>query len=50
MPIQLVKPRGVRFKNEAALFVIDGEASRISTITKDFHTNKKMDTIKLITI
>ena len=32
------------------LFVIDGEAERVSIITKDFQTNKKMDTVKLVTI
>ena len=32
------------------LFVIDGEAERVSTITKDFQTNKKMDTVRLVTL
>jgi len=32
------------------LFVIDGEAERVITITKDFQTNKKMDTVKLVTL
>ncbi len=32
------------------LFVINGEAERVSIITKDFQTNKKMDTVKLVTI
>jgi len=32
------------------LFVMDGEAERVSTITKDFQTNKKMDTVKLVTL
>src|SRR4030065_1204397 len=32
------------------LFVIDGEAERVSTITNDFQTNKKMDTVKLVTL
>ena len=32
------------------LFVIDGEAERVSTITKDFQRNKKMDTVKLVTL
>ena len=32
------------------LFVIDGEAERVSTITHDFQTNKKMDTVKLVTL
>jgi len=32
------------------LFVIDGEAERVATITNDFQTNKKMDTVKLVTI
>jgi len=32
------------------LFVIDGEAERVSTITNDFQTNKKIDTVKLVTL
>jgi CopG family nickel-responsive transcriptional regulator len=32
------------------LFVIDGDAERVSTITNDFQTNKKMDTVKLVTL
>jgi CopG family nickel-responsive transcriptional regulator len=32
------------------LFVIDGEAERVSTITNDFQRNKKMDTVKLVTL
>ena len=32
------------------LFLIDGEAERVSTITRDFQTNKKMDTVKLVTL
>ncbi len=32
------------------LFVIDGEAEKVSIITKDFQTNKKMDTVKLVTL
>ncbi len=32
------------------LFVINGDAERVSTITKDFQTNKKMDTVKLVTL
>ncbi len=32
------------------LFVMAGEAERVSTITKDFQTNKKMDTVKLVTL
>ena len=32
------------------LFVIDGEAERVSTITRDFQINKKMDTVKLVTL
>jgi len=32
------------------LFVIDGEADKVSTITRDFQTNKKMDTVKLVTL
>ncbi len=29
---------------------MDGEAERVSIITKDFQTNKKMDTVKLVTL
>jgi len=32
------------------LFVIHGDAEKISTITKDFQINKKMDTVKLVTL
>jgi len=32
------------------LFVIDGEAERVYTITKDFQTNKKMDNVKLVAL
>jgi len=32
------------------LFVIHGDAEKISAITKDFQTNKKMDTVKLVTL
>ena len=32
------------------LFVINGDADRVSTITKDFQVNKKMDTVKLVTL
>jgi CopG family nickel-responsive transcriptional regulator len=32
------------------LFVIDGDAERVSTITKDFQINKNMDTVKLVTL
>lgn len=32
------------------LFVINGEAERVSTITNDFQTNNKMDTVKLVTL
>jgi CopG family nickel-responsive transcriptional regulator len=32
------------------LFVINGEAEKVSIITKDFQTNKKMDTVKLVTL
>ncbi len=31
------------------LFVIDGDAERVSTITKDFQVNKNMDTVNLVT-
>ena len=32
------------------LFVIDGDAEKISIMTKDFQTNKNMDTVKLVAI
>jgi len=32
------------------LFVINGEAEKVCIITKDFQTNKKMDTVKLVTL
>jgi len=32
------------------LFVIHGDAEKIITITKDFQTNKNMDTVKLVAL
>jgi len=32
------------------LFVIDGDAEKVSTITRDFQINKNMDTVKLVTL
>jgi CopG family nickel-responsive transcriptional regulator len=32
------------------LFVIDGDAQKVSTITRDFQINKNMDTVKLVTL
>jgi len=32
------------------LFVIDGDAEKVSTMTKDFQRNKNMDTVKLVAI
>ncbi len=32
------------------LFMLDGEAERISMITKNFKINKKMDNVKLVTL
>jgi CopG family nickel-responsive transcriptional regulator len=32
------------------LFVIHGDAEKITTITKDFQTNKNMDTVKLVAL
>ena len=32
------------------LFVIDGDAEQVTTMTKDFQRNKNMDTVKLVTI
>ena len=32
------------------LFVIDGDAEKVTTMTKDFQINKNIDTVKLVTI
>ena len=32
------------------LFMLKGEAEAVSTITKDFQINKKMDTVKIVTL
>ncbi|MDC0159268.1 CopG family ribbon-helix-helix protein [Candidatus Nitrosopelagicus sp.] len=32
------------------LFMLKGEANSVSDITKDFQINKKMDTVKLVTL
>ena len=32
------------------LFVIDGDAEKVTTMTQDFHRNKNMYTIKLVTL
>jgi len=32
------------------LFVIDGDATKISTMTKNFQINKNMDTVKLVAL
>lgn len=32
------------------LFMLDGEAERISMITRNFKVNKKMDNVKLVTL
>jgi len=32
------------------LFLINGDAEKVSSITKDFQTNKNMDTVKLVTL
>lgn len=32
------------------LFLLKGNAEQVSSITRDFQTNKKMDTIKLVTL
>ncbi len=32
------------------LFVIDGDAEKVSAMTKDFQVNKSMDTVKLVAI
>jgi CopG family transcriptional regulator, nickel-responsive regulator len=32
------------------LFVIDGDAEKVTTMTKDFQTNKNMDTVRLVAL
>ena len=32
------------------LFLIDGDAEKVSTMTKDFQINKNMDTVKLVVL
>jgi CopG family nickel-responsive transcriptional regulator len=32
------------------LFLINGDAEKVSIMTKDFQTNKNMDTVKLVTL
>jgi len=32
------------------LFVIDGDAEKVSTMTRDFQVNKSMDTVRLVAI
>lgn len=32
------------------LFLIDGDAEKVCTMTKDFQTNKNMDTVKLVAL
>ena len=32
------------------LFLINGDAQKVSTMTKDFQTNKNMDTVKLVAL
>ena len=32
------------------LFVIDGNAEQVTTMTQDFHRNKNMDTVKLVAL
>lgn len=32
------------------LFVINGDAEKVTTMTKDFQTNKNMDTVKLVAL
>ena len=32
------------------LFLINGDAQKVSTITRDFQTNKNMDTVKLVAL
>ena len=32
------------------LFLIDGDAEKVSTMTKDFQVNKNMDTVKLVAL
>ena len=37
-------------ENCMELFVIDGDAEKISTMTRDFQKNKNMDTVKLVAL
>lgn len=32
------------------LFLIDGDAEKVSTMTRDFQTNKNMDTVRLVAL
>ncbi len=32
------------------LFVMNGDAEKVSTMTKDFQTNRNMDTVKLVAL
>ena len=32
------------------VFVIDGDAEQVKTMTQDFHRNKNMDTVKLVAL
>jgi CopG family nickel-responsive transcriptional regulator len=32
------------------LFLIDGDAEKVSTMTRNFQTNKNMDTVKLVAL
>lgn len=32
------------------LFLINGDANKVSTMTRDFQTNKNMDTVKLVAL
>ena len=32
------------------LFVIDGDAEQVTTMTQDFHRNKNMDTVQLVAL
>jgi len=43
-------PSKIEKENCMELFLIDGDAERGSTMTKDCHTHKNMDTVKLVAL
>ena len=40
----------IEYEKCMELFVIDGDAEKVSAMTKDFQVNKSMDTVKLVAI